>query len=125
MFNSRSMFILNYKPIILKCFISKKTLKYVHGSREVILNKITDRILSSKLDKSMIYIDQLSMLINSEPANAFQEYFGKFKGRLDHMIYMIPDVAMEFLNCIKPLLKFESVYKDDLILKLKKSIYQK
>jgi hypothetical protein len=60
----------------------------------------------------------------SEPASSFQDYFRRFKGRLDHMIYMTPVVALEFLTAIKPLLKYDSIYKDNLIITLKKSIYQ-
>ena len=81
--------------------------------------------MSSKVEKSIIAVDQLSFLVLSEPAGCFQEYFSKFRGRLDQMIFMIPVVALEFLNAIKPLLKYESIYKDNLIQKLKKSIYQK
>lgn len=100
-------------------------MKNVSGSRGDILDKITERILSSKIEKSIVFVDQLSILILSEPASSFQDYFGKFKGRLEQMIYMIPVVALEFLNCIKPLLKYDSIYKDNLIAQLKKSIYQR
>ena len=77
------------------------------------------------MSKSVVFIDQLSLLINSEPASSFQDYFRKFKDRLDHMIYMKPIVALEFLSSIKPLLKYDSIYKDNLIVTLKKSIYQR
>ncbi|CAF0898848.1 unnamed protein product [Brachionus calyciflorus] len=93
-------------------------------SREEILNQLTERIFSCSIQKSMVFIDQLSILIQSEPASSFQDYFRKFKNRLDHMIYMTPIVALEFLVAIKPLLKFDSIYKDNLIITLKKSIYQ-
>ena len=73
----------------------------------------------------MVFVDQLSMLVISEPVGCFQEYFGKFRGRLDNMIFKTPVIALEFLYAIKPLLKYESIYKDNLILMLKKSVYQK
>ena len=94
-------------------------------SREEILQQITERIFSSVITKSIVFVDQLAILINSEPPSSFQDYFRKFKSRLDHMIYMTPIVALEFLNAIKPLLKYDSIYKDNLIITLKKSIYQR
>ena len=87
------------------------------------MNQTTERIFSTLL-KSVIFLDQLYLLIISEPASSFQDYFKKFKDRLDHMIYMKPIVALEFLSSIKPLLKYDSIYKDNLIITLKKSIYQ-
>ena len=93
-------------------------------SREEILNQITERIFSA-VTKSVVFIDQLCLLIAYEPASSFQDYFRKFKDRLDHMIYMKPVVALEFLSSIKPLLKYDSIYKDNLIITLKKSIYQR
>ena len=67
-------------------------------SREEILQQITERIFSSVITKSIVFVDQLAILINSEPPSSFQDYFRKFKSRLDHMIYMTPIVALEFLN---------------------------
>jgi hypothetical protein len=72
-----------------------------------------------------VFVDQLSILIASEPAAYFQDFFRKFRNKLDHMIYMSPIVALEFLTAIKPLLKYDSIYKDNLIQTLKKSIFQK
>ena len=72
-----------------------------------------------------MYIDQLSILILSEPANSFQDYLRKFKGRLIHMISLTPAVASEFLNSIKQLLKYDSAYKDTLVATLKKAVYQR
>lgn len=94
------------------------------SSREEILNQLTERIFSNSIQKSMVFIDQLKILILSEPASSFQDFFRKFKNRLDHMIYMTPIVALEFLVAIKPLLKYDSIYKDNLIVTLKKSVYQ-
>ena len=94
-------------------------------SRDDILNQLTERIFSSSVNKSIVFIDQLTILILSEPASSFQDYFRKFKSRLDHMIYMTPIVALEFLTSIKPLLKYDSIYKDNLIITLKKSIFQR
>lgn len=99
--------------------------KYASNTRETILNKITDRILASKFEKAMVFVDQLSMLVLSESVGCFQDYFGKFRGRLDNMIFKTPVIALEFLYAIRPLLKYESIYKDNLILILKKSVYQK
>lgn len=93
-------------------------------SRDEILNQITERIFSSKVNKSIVFIDQLAILIMTQSASSFQDYFSKFKSKLDNMIYMTPIVALEFLSSIKPLLKFDSIYKDNLIITLKKSIYQ-
>ncbi len=94
-------------------------------AREEILNQITERIFSSSITKSIVFIDQLSILILSEPAAYFQDFFRKFRNKLDHMIYMTPIVALEFLIAIKPLLKYDSIYKDNLIQTLKKSIFQR
>lgn len=94
-------------------------------ARDEILDQLTERIFSSTVTKSAIFIDQLTILIQSEPAASFRNYFAKFKGRLDHMIYMTPVISLEFLKSIKPLLKYDSVYKDNLITTLKKSIYQR
>ncbi len=94
-------------------------------ARDEILDQLTERIFSSTVNKSAIFIDQLTILIQSEPAASFRNYFAKFKGRLDHMIYMTPVISLEFLKSIKPLLKYDSVYKDNLITTLKKSIYQR
>lgn len=93
--------------------------------RETILNNIINRILSNKLNKAMIFVDQLSMLVLSESVGCFQEYFGKFCGRLENMIFKTPIITLEFLYAIKPLLKYESIYKDNLVLILRKSVYQK
>lgn len=109
-------FSLNNELYILKNFMV---------SRDEILNQLTERIFSSSVNKSIVFIDQLTILILSEPASSFQDYFRKFKSRLDHMIYMSPIVALEFLTSIKPLLKYDSIYKDNLIITLKKSIYQR
>lgn len=94
------------------------------SSRQEILNHLTERIFSNSIQKSMVFIDQLKILIQSEPASSFQDFFRKFKNRLDHMINMTPIVALEFLVAIKPLLKYDSIYKDNLIITLKKSVYQ-
>ena len=99
--------------------------KYVSISREEILNQMTERIFSSTITKSIVFIDQLSIMILTEPATYFQDFFRKFRSKMDHMIYMTPIVALEFLTAIKPLLKFDSVYKDNLIQTLKKSIFQR
>lgn len=94
-------------------------------SREEILNNLLERIISSSSPlKSFIFIDQLNILIKTEHASVFQEYFRKFKGKLDHMINLTPLIAFELINAIKPLFRYDSVYKDNLIIVLKKSIYQ-
>jgi hypothetical protein len=94
-------------------------------SREEILQQLTERIFSSgNNQKSAVFIDQLTILILYEPASSFQDFFRKFKSRLDHMIHMSPLIAIEFLNAIKPLLKYDSIYKDNLIVTLKKSVFQ-
>lgn len=98
--------------------------KNVGISRGELLTQLTDRIFSCTIMKSIVFIDQLAILIQSEPAAYFQDFFRKFKSKLDHMINMTPIVALEFLTAIKPLLKYDSVYKDALIGTLKKSIYQ-
>ena len=82
-------------------------------------------MFSSTLAKSAIFIDQLTILIQSEPAVSFKNYFVKFQNRLDHMIFMTPVISLEFLKAIKPLLKYESAYRDKLIETLKKSIFQR
>ena len=74
--------------------------------------------------KSAVFIDQLTILIQSEPASRFQDYFRKFQSRLDHMIHLTPLISLEFMKSIKPLLKYDSVYKDNLIVILKKAIFQ-
>lgn len=122
----------NSKPVSLNEHVTayasemiRDIFRNVNTSRENILNQLTERIFSSTVNKSIVFIDQLSILIQSEPASSFQDYFRKFKGKLDHMIYMAPIVALEFLTSIKPLLKYDSIYKDNLIITLKKSIYQR
>jgi hypothetical protein len=94
-------------------------------SREEILNQLTEQIFASNATKSCTFIDQLSILISSQPPSLFQEYFRKFKGKLDHLINLTPIVALELLESIKPLFRYDSIYKDNLIITLKKSIYQR
>lgn len=72
-----------------------------------------------------MFLDQLTLLIQSEPPSVFQEYFRKFKGKLSYLINLTPTVAIELLNAIRPLFKYDSVYKNNLIITLKKSIYQR
>jgi hypothetical protein len=121
------------KPITLKDHVSAYASEMLRDlfrhfattCNEIILNKLTERIFSSlKLAKSAVYIDQLSMLIASEPASSFQNYFNTFKSKLDHMIYMSPSIAVQFLTAVKPLLKYDSKHKEELVKTLQKTIYQ-
>ena len=94
-------------------------------SREEILKQLTEQIFANNAAKSCVFIDQLTILISSQPPSLFQEYFRRFKGKLDHLINLTPTVAIELLNSIKPLFRYDSIYKDNLIITLKKSIYQR
>ena len=77
------------------------------------------------LISTFCFIDQLTILINFQPPSLFQEYFRRFKWKLDHLINLTPAVALELLNAIKPLFRYDSIYKDNLIITLKKSIFQR
>jgi hypothetical protein len=98
--------------------------KHTPSSRGEILNNLAERIFSSNSTKAVLFIDQLSILVQTGLTSAFQDYFRKFMSRFEHMIHMSPVLALEFINSIKPLLKNNSTYQESLINILKKSIFQ-